>query len=446
MTKKVAQLILLLLALCLVLLAHQAPPAARAVSPGQVDSLPGPTVLIRLDPQVRQRYVAPPAAFQRQLAAADQANEANIMVNYRGTGWTEDAQTAFEYAASIWESSITSPVPIVVEAQFGPLDPGILGGAGPTEIWRDFANAPQNNTWYPIATANKLANADLNPVGADIQATFSSSYPNWYFGTGNTTPADKINFSTVVLHELGHGLGFLGSMRVDDGSESVECAGIAGVGCYGYSGFPSIYDRYTENGAGTALLDFSNFSTDLANQLTSNGVFFDSPAANFANGGNRVPLFAPPSWQRGSSYSHLGESYNSTPNALMTFSISKGETIHNPGLVTLCMFKDMGWTVSELCGDAAITGLSAANDGPTLLGAPTKLTASVTSGSNANYEWDFGDGNSGSGPVVSHTYPAPGTYMAEITASNAVGQESAMTTVLVFEASDRIYSPLVIMP
>lgn len=426
MMKKV---VFLLLAFGLVLVANERPMAAKADSPGQGDSLPGPTILVRLDPQVRQRYVAPPAAFQHKLTAPGQANGADIVVNYEGSGWTAEAQAAFEFAASIWESSITSPVQIEVEARFSALNPGVLGGAGPIQIWRDFTNAPLGNTWYPIATANKLALTDLNPNVADIRATFSSTYPDWYFGTSSTTPADKINFSSVVLHELGHGLGFLGSMRVDNGLGNPECTGEAGMGCYGYSGFPMIYDRYTENGAGTALLTFSNNSAALASQLTSNNVFFDSPAANFANGGSQVPLYAPSPWRQGSSYSHLGESYDGTPNALMTFSISKGETIHNPGLVTLCMFEDMGWTVSEFCNAAAISGLTAANDGPTILGFPTQLTATITSGNDVTYEWDFGDGNNGSGPTVSHTYTAAGIYTAEVTASNAISQEQATTVV-----------------
>ena len=349
MTKKAMRLILLLLALCLVLLASEAPPAARAVAADQVDSLAGPAVLIRLDPQVRQRYVAPPDAFLRKQSTLDQAGGANIVVNYLGAGWTAEARAAFEYAANIWEALITSPVPIVVDAEFSALGPGILGAAGPTYITRNFPNATQSNTWYPIATANKLAGEDNAPSSAEIQATFNSGYANWYFGTGSTTPVDKINFSTVVLHELGHGLGFTGSMDVDDGSGGAECSGVAGIGCYGYAGDPTIYDRFTENGAGTSLLDLGDNSAALGGQLTGGSLFFNSPSANFANGGSRVPLYAPSIWQPGSSYSHLAQGYDSTANALMTFSVSRGETIHNPGSVALCMFKDMGWTVNESC-------------------------------------------------------------------------------------------------
>ncbi|MGW8227203.1 MAG: hypothetical protein ACWGOY_15790, partial [Anaerolineales bacterium] len=359
---KLPRLFLPLLIL-LVLLSLSPVIAIRAQPGGTPESFPGPTVEIRLDPRIRQRYIPPPAAFQRRLASAEQAATATIIVNYNGPGWTPEAQNAFEFAASIWESLITSSQPIIVDAQFEPMNPGVLGGAGPIEFLHDFPNAPQANTWYPVATANKLANTDLRPGLADIDARFSSSYTGWDFGTDSVTDINKISFASVVLHELGHGLGFLGSMRMN-----------GNTGVYGYSGFPMIYDRFTENGSGTPLLNFSNNSIALGNQLTSNNIYFDSPGGNYANGGNRVPLYAPSTWKPGSSYSHLDESFNPTANALMTYSISRGETIHDPGSVTLCMFAEMGWTVGGSCGATAISGLSASNDGPTELGNQTQLT------------------------------------------------------------------------
>jgi PKD repeat protein len=422
-----------LIILC-VLLTFGKPPLVSAQAQSEPESRPGPTIQVRLDPEIRRRYVPPPAVFLQRLSGSEQAATATIAVNYNGDGWTAEAQTAFEYAADIWETLITSPVPIVVDAQFGPMDPGVLGGAGPTMIWGNFTNAPQANTWYPVATANKLANTDLNPGLADINATFSSSYSDWHFGTGNSTPTNKISFVSVVLHELGHGLGFIGSMRVDDGVGQPECQGPAGRGCYGYDGYPMIYDRYTENGVGTLLLNFSNNSTELGSQLTSNNIYFDSSGGNFANGGIRVPIFAPSTWSPGSSYSHLGEGFNSTAHALMTFSISKGETIHNPGSVTLCMFAEMGWTVGQSCGTTAISGLAASNDGPTVLGNPTRMTATIINGSNVIYAWDFGDGGTGSGAVVSHQYASAGTFTAEVTATNSLGQATASTQVQVDES------------
>ncbi|MGD8399277.1 MAG: PKD domain-containing protein [Anaerolineae bacterium] len=90
--------------------------------------------------------------------------------------------------------------------------------------------------------------------------------------------------------------------------------------------------------------------------------------------------------------------------------------------------------------EEAIDGLTAANDGPTAVGALTTLTASVTAGSNVAYAWDFGDGAYGSGQIAAHTYPATGSYVAVVTATNAISGATAQTTVTI-EA--RIYLPLI---
>jgi PKD repeat protein len=84
--------------------------------------------------------------------------------------------------------------------------------------------------------------------------------------------------------------------------------------------------------------------------------------------------------------------------------------------------------------DEVIVGLSAINDSPTPEGAPTTLTATVTAGSNITYTWSFGDGILGSGVVVSHTYPAVGTYTAAVTASNSVSWLTATTMVVITDS------------
>ncbi len=81
-----------------------------------------------------------------------------------------------------------------------------------------------------------------------------------------------------------------------------------------------------------------------------------------------------------------------------------------------------------------IAGLSAANDSPTPLGQMTTLTATVVSGTNVLYGWSFGDGTTGSGAQVQHTYPALGLYTATVTASNSLGALSTTTRVTITEA------------
>lgn len=331
----------------------------------EMASIPGRQVIIRYDPDAAPKPFTPPPAHFLQSAPAQTAD---IQVNYVGS-WTTEAQTAFEYAVSIWESLIVSSVPIVVQAEFANLGPGILGGASPRAFYRNVANEPIANTWYPVAIANALEGSDINGSTPEIDSAFSSTF-DWYYGTDGNTPINKIDFVSVVLHEIGHGLGFSGSMSVS-----------GGTGSWGYSDgtgtFPTIYDRYTENGAGTSLiLGFPNGSSTLAAQLTSNNIYFDGPNANAANGG-RVPLYAPSTWQQGSSYSHLAESFNGTPNSLMTYSLGSGQAEHDPGPVTLGIFADLGWQVESM------------DTSPTIDTLPTVLIQTGTSQDNAIDLWAY---------------------------------------------------------
>ena len=94
--------------------------------------------------------------------------------------------------------------------------------------------------------------------------------------------------------------------------------------------------------------------------------------------------------------------------------------------------------------DEVINGLSLTHDGPTSLGDPTTLTATVATGSHVSYLWSFGDGGLGLGPVMMHTYPAAQVYSAVVTASNSV---SALTATAQVEIQSRfrsrIYLPVV---
>ena len=111
--------------------------------------------------------------------------------------------------------------------------------------------------------------------------------------------------------------------------------------------FPSYTIVFTENGNGQSLLSFTNHSLQLAAQLTSNNILFDGPMANAANVGERVKLYTPSPWTKGSSYSHLDENtFNGTAHAVMTPELSDHEANHAPGNVTLSMFADMGWMVN----------------------------------------------------------------------------------------------------
>ena len=313
----------------------------------QTSQEPSPVVMIVLpwdDPSIR---VPAPQQFR-----AKSAPTATFTINYLSAGtpdgsgttclaWNASAQAAFSYAASVWASMLNSTVPIRINACWASLGSPTILGYSRSNRARDFAGAPQSGTWYSYALADALAGSDLDPAKPDIYITYNNGFA-WYFGTDGSTPSGQYDFVSVVMHEMGHGLNFAGTMSYGSG-----CGG-ASNGCWGFgSAYPGIYDRFTENGAGEALLNtslFPNSSAALGSQLTGNNLYFDGPNANAANGGSRVKIYAPSPWKPGSSYSHLDYStFADTPNRLMVYAISSASSVHDPGPVGMGLLKDLGW-------------------------------------------------------------------------------------------------------
>jgi hypothetical protein len=320
---------------------------------------PGPTLILKAADYNAFSQVRPPAG------AAGQRGIATAAFNVTYDGFSPEAEAAFQYAVDIWAGLIASPVTINVTAYWTQLPPGVLGAAA-TGAWANFPNAPIPYTWYPLPLAESLAGQNANGDDADIVAWFNSAYPSWYYGTDGNTPGGQFDLVTVVLHELGHGLGFAGSMAYDNGQG--QCNGVPGIACWGDAqyGFPYIYDRFTQDFTGNYLINtnvYPNYSTQLAAAVTSDHNYFVGPDAIVANGGNRVRLYAPTTWDYGSSYSHLNEATfpAGDPNSLMTPQLGMAEAIHYPGQITLCLFQDMGWAAA--CNpEATWTGQGSTNN------------------------------------------------------------------------------------
>ena len=171
------------------------------------------------------------------------ATPANPIGGNPGTTLGAQRLFAFTYAANIWGATLTSSIPIVINASMTALTctatSATLGSAGATSIFRNFANAPFTNTWYSYALANKLANVYLGTNNAaQITANFNSNLGlnanclpgrTWYLGLDNNHGTD-IDFIPVLLHEMGHGLGFQTFTSGSTGTQN--------------GGFPSIWDRF----------------------------------------------------------------------------------------------------------------------------------------------------------------------------------------------------------
>ncbi len=160
-----------------------------------------------------------------------------------GTTLGQQRLNVFQQAATTWGALLPSNVEIRVYSFWDSTmtctaTSATLGSAGTIEVFRDFSGAQFAATWYPVALANKLNNTDQSPAQNDLQARFNPDLGNpdclagapWYLGYDGNEGAG-VDLFAVILHEMGHGLGFATYVNKTTGAW--------------FSGFPDIYSKYT---------------------------------------------------------------------------------------------------------------------------------------------------------------------------------------------------------
>lgn len=293
---------------------------------------------------------------------APRPKTATFVVDY--IGFPQAARTAFQRAVDIWSAVLVSAVPIHIEAHWTAIFPGtptpipldVLGATGAPFV-RDVAPLPPA-IWHVDALANELTGTDLFPEDVEVQMVLNSAFANWYLGVDGNPGAAQFDLVTVVLHEIGHGLGMSGVMRFQSGFGQWILNGVATT-------FPSTYDIFTEAPNGTMLANinaFPNPSIALGNALVDR-VFFDGPQARQEHG-SRPEIYAPNPFVGGSSYSHLDEDVfpSGDPDSLMTPQLALNEVIHDPGDLFLCLLEDLGWETAATCASDPPIGACVPDD------------------------------------------------------------------------------------
>lgn len=250
---------------------------------------------------------------------------------------------ALEYAAGLWGAALTSPVPISIEVNFDALtcnvSSGTLGVAGPNTVHANFAGAPHADVWYVQALANRFAGFDISPSSADISAAFNSDVgqatcltgATWYYGLDANPGIGQIDFATVALHELAHGLGFLSLVDLNTGAKLV--------------GLDDAYMLNLENhNSGKRYPVMTNGERDTASRAGAAlhwvGAGVLNAVGSLSGGVNNghVRMYGPDPAIVGSSVSHFDTSLS--PDELMEPSYTGAR--HGITLTRL-LFDDIGW-------------------------------------------------------------------------------------------------------
>lgn len=198
-----------------------------------------------------------------------------------GTTVGQQRLIAFTYAANIWGAALTSPVPVVINAQFSALTctatSATLGSAGATSIFRDFPGSTKAGTWYNYALANRLAGRYLGTSkAAQINANFNVNLgtpgcletSSWYYGLDSNEAPGQIDFVAVLQHEMAHGLGFQTFTNGTTGAQN--------------GGFPAIWDHFLFGSVtGKFWKDMTN-AERAASAISVTGLSWNGPLINAA--------------------------------------------------------------------------------------------------------------------------------------------------------------------
>ncbi len=232
-------------------------------------------------------------------------------------------------------------------------DPVILGAAGPTVFVQD-SELPRPEARYPVALANELLGLDHTPrnecdssepgeIVLVLNATAGSDSGGWIIGEEPLGDApfleEAIDLQTTLLHEFGHGLGFIGSAELDEDGNLAWPSD---------ADTPMIYDLFSrrctvERLVGCAQEDSTPVEVGDLGATLSSKLWFDTIL------GPLVELEAPFEWDEGSSFSHLDE-YRyppGSPFALMTPYIEAELRVRSVDRATSAVMQAIGWSLEE---------------------------------------------------------------------------------------------------
>ncbi len=286
-----------------------------------VKSVPAPWVYTYAGKQsqsIQKQPTAPVANLEKKSNFVVDFNTVPVM-----------AKPAIQAAIDTWSENFASKVDVKVSISWARASNyGVLAAASSVSNFV-FPEAPDKTLYYASALANSIAGRDLDKNKPEMEITITSTAP-WYYGTDGNCPKNLYDLQSVILHEMGHGLGFISGSYYD------EFSGAARIDQ------PTPFDAYVQLPDGRRLADMPSPSVETGRALTTS-LSWSGENAIKANNNVKPKLYTPAPYEGGSSVSHLDEATfkDSLLDEVMTPNLDSGEVFHSPGPLLLAMFEDM---------------------------------------------------------------------------------------------------------
>lgn len=246
----------------------------------------------------------------------------------------QGVRESIELAAKHWGARFISNVNIRICINWRDLGENTLGStSNPVFVaGANFETLRDDSHYQPALAASLVGDDVIDSTLPHVVMNLNSGIP-WHISTSSGAPPDRYDLSTIVLHELTHGLFFAGTIQTI-GPESARFI----------DNIPSRFDEFIEVEKDIAVLKNCE-GEGLYNAIRSPNLRFHAPGKNIKMG-----LYAPRSFDTGSSVYHFNNytfeddcRYNkigvSGCSDLMTPVLDQGYTRRNVGETTMRVYE-----------------------------------------------------------------------------------------------------------
>ena len=291
----------------------------------------------------------------------DSYRDRSIVLKYSGV--PDRAKDAIRTAVNIWDNYLEIPVTFTLKfywEDFGERESLAFAKSVYDEDEEEGSFACFDHIddgCVPNTLGNQLA--DRRIIGqTDSDPEYEihiNEDSEWYLGIDGKPDEDEFDLVNILLHEIGHALGFVSTFAVDHDEETGEF-------WESENGYFFYYDQFVWSRDDDELMDLESPSDDLYDSLTGHKLFWGHSGMKNSRGeslmsvrenGGPVMVWSPPDEDTGTRVSHLD--YDAFPafhrDSLMNPYAYMGEATHTIGPVTLGILYDMGWELKERAVD-----------------------------------------------------------------------------------------------